>query len=90
MKEVLLIVSGLVIAVLVWLGAKGFGKGKKISQPGTTEEEAKAREEVTKTLIEKAKVSAKTEVKLKELEKIEKMPESPDKLKAAADAIRNL
>ncbi len=90
MKELLLVGAGLVLALLAWLGAKGFGKGKKVSQPGTTEEETRAREEVTKTLIDKAKVSAKTDVEVKKLEEIEKMPESPDKLKAAANAIRDL
>ena len=90
MKEILLIGSGLVVALFIWLGAGIFGKGKKVSQPGPTEEEVKAREEVTKTLIEKAKVSARTEVEVAELEKIEKMSESTDKLRAAADAIRSL
>ncbi len=90
MKELLLIGAGLVVGLFIWLGAKTLGKGKKIAQPGPTEIEVKAREEVTKTLIEKAKVSAKTEVEVEKLEKIEAMPESPDKLRAAADAIRDL
>jgi hypothetical protein len=90
MRELLLVGSGLVVAVLAWLGAKTFGKGKKALQPGPSEREVKAREEVTKVLIEKAKTSAKTEVKIKELEEIEKMPDSPEKLEAAADAIRDL
>ena len=91
MKELLLVGSGLLVALLVWLGAKGFGKGgKKAIQPGPSEKEVKAREEVTKTLIEKAKVSAKTEAEVEVLEEIEKMPDSPEKLKAAADAIKDL
>jgi hypothetical protein len=90
MKELLLVGSGLVVAILVWLGAKGFGKGKTVSQPLPTEKETKAREEVTRTLIEKGKVSAKTEAEVEVLEEIEKMPESPEKLKAAADAIKDL
>jgi hypothetical protein len=90
MKELLLVGSGLVVAILVWLGAKGFGKGKTVSQPLPTEKETQAREEVTRTLIEKGKVSAKTEAEVEVLEEIEKMPESPEKLKAAADAIKDL
>ena len=90
MKEILLVGAGLLVALLAWLGAKVFGGGKKVTQPGPTEKEVEAREEVTKTLIEKAKVSAKTDAVIKELEVIEKMPDSPEKLKAAADAIRDL
>ena len=90
MRELLLVGAGLAVALFVWIGAKIFGKAKKAIKPGPTEKEVKAREEVTKTLIEKAKVSAKTEVKVKELEKIEEMPDSPEKLQAAANAIRDL
>ena len=91
MKELLLVGSGFVVALLVWLGAKGFGSGgKKASQLGPSEKEVEAREEVTRTLIEKGKVSAKTEAEVEVLEEIEKMPDSPEKLRAAANAIKDL
>ena len=90
MKEVLLVGAGLLVAVFAWLGVKVFGGKETLAKPEPTNKEIEAREEVTQTLIEKAKVSAKTEEKVKELDEIEKMPDSPEKLKAAAAAIRDL